>query len=255
MTPGGGPASEELGGRFRALADRYALMPAAVAKLRALLELLANDPLAPTAIRTPLDIADRHLADSLVALELEPVRGAHVALDLGSGAGVPGLPLAIALPDTAWILLESSRRKCAFLERAATVCGIPNVQVVHRRAESFAEGHEQYDVVTARAVARPAITAEYAAPLLRVGGTLVAWGGRRSAADEAAAARAAGELGLGGLEAVRVEPFPDAEQHHLYVMSKVRATPPRFPRRPGAAVKRPLGSPGSRARSSDRAQR
>jgi 16S rRNA (guanine527-N7)-methyltransferase len=230
-----------LGREIASLADRYGLPREVTTKLRCFLGLLVEDPLAPTAIRDPLRVVDQHLADSLVALDLEPVRSARRALDLGSGAGVPGIPLACALPETTWILLESAGRKCAFLERATNACGVANVAVVHARAESFGAERSQRDLVTARAVARLAITAEYAAPLVRVGGTFVAWGGKRSEREESAATDAARELGFEGPRVLRVEPFPDAEHRHLYLMSKVRETPSRFPRRPGVALKRPLG--------------
>jgi 16S rRNA (guanine527-N7)-methyltransferase len=241
--------------RLRSLADRYTLAPTAVAQLRRFVELLVGDPLAPTAIRDRFDVINHHLADSLVALKLTPVRRARVALDLGSGAGLPGIPLAIAGPGTTWVLLESSARKCAFLERAVSACGITNIEVVHARAELFGDGAGQHDLVASRAVAKLVVTAEYAAPLLRVGGSLVAWAGRRSRADETAAAQGGRELGMEGPDVLRVEPFPEAEYRHLYVMSKVKATPSRFPRRPGAALKRPLAPSRIRQTSSDRPRR
>lgn len=252
MTSGQGTQTDS---RLAALAERYRLSAEAVTKLRLLLHRLATDALAPTSIRDPLQIVGRHLADSLVALELESVRTAHLALDLGSGAGLPGLPLAAALPETSFVLLESSKRKCEFLERTAASSGISNVRVVHERAELYDAGRDSHDLVTTRAVARLYVTAEYAAPLLRIGGTVVAWGARRSADDEAAAERAAAELGLGSLEVRPVEPFPEALNRHLYLMSKVEETPPRFPRRPGMALKRPLGISAPRRGSSDRARR
>lgn len=237
------------------LGERYGLSAQATAKLRLLLARLITDPLAPTSIRQPEEILDHHLADSLVALELEEIRTASLALDLGSGPGMPGLPLAVALPEATFVLLESAGRKCDFLQRTAAACGIDNVEIVRRRAESYQEGRDRHDLVTARAVAPLDVTAEYAAPLLRVGGTLVAWAGRRSSAAEAAAQRAAHELGLAGVDARRVEPFPGAQNRYLHLMSKVRATPSRFPRRPGVAAKRPLGSATARSRPSDRAER
>lgn len=245
----------ELDARISGLVDRYRLGQEASGKLRLLVERLMDDPFAPSSIRDPRDVADLHLADSLVALELEVVRGARLALDLGSGAGVPGLPLAVALPHVTFALLESAARKCAFLERTAAACGIENVQVVHQRAESYEEGRERHDLVTARAVASLAVTAEYAAPLLRIGGALVAWGGKRSPEAEAAARQAANELALGEADVRRVEPFQGARHRHLYVMSKVRRTPPRFPRRAGVARKRPLGLNAGAGNPSDRLRR
>jgi 16S rRNA (guanine527-N7)-methyltransferase len=233
--------SDELADRLSRLSERYGLATEATAKLHLLLARLLEDPFAPTSIRRAEEIVDHHLADSLVALELEEVRAARLALDLGSGPGMPGLPLAVALPETTFVLLESAARKCLFLERTAAACGVNNVEIVHRRAESYDEGLGRHDLVTARAVGRLDVTAEYAAPLLQVGGALVAWGGRRSSEAEVAAEDAARELGLGGLEVRHVEPFPQAQNRYLHLISKVRDTPSRFPRRPGVAAKRPLG--------------
>ena len=115
--------------------------------------------------------------------------------------------------------------------------------MVCARAEDHARagGAGHYDAVTARALAPLPVLAEYAAPLLRVGGELVAWKGRRDAAEEAAGARAAAEVGLEAVAVQQVEPFPGARDLHLHVLRKVTATPTRFPRRAGQARKRPLG--------------
>ena len=138
-------------------------------------------------------------------------------------------------------LLESSARRCAFIERAASAAGVRNAAVVAGRVEAWAPGGELQDVVTARAVAPLAVLCEYAAPLLRLGGALVVWRGHRDREAEAAAERAAAELGLESRAAVRSEPYPGSQEHHLHVYVKVRPTPARFPRRPGIASKRPLG--------------
>ncbi len=204
--------------------------------------LLVEDPLAPTAVRDPAGVIDDHLADSLVALELGQVRSAHTIADLGSGAGVPGLPLAIALPQARVALAESATRKCAFLARAAVDCEVPNACIVHTRVESWLDGLGAFDLVTARALASLEVVVEYAAPLLAIGGTLVAWRGRRDADAEATASRAAAQVGLKPLEILHVQPFRGAENRYLHVMSKVTETPLGFPRRPGMAVKRPLGA-------------
>jgi 16S rRNA (guanine527-N7)-methyltransferase len=227
---------------FAGLADRYDLPAGATAALQAFHRLLVEDPLAPTAVRDPGKAIDDHLADSLVGLELEPIRAARNLADLGSGAGVPGLPLAIALPEASVALVESSARRCEFLVRAVAATQATNARVVNTRAESWPEGLAAFDVITARALAPLPVVVEYAAPLLTVGGMLVAWRGRRNPADEAAGARAAAQLGLEPTEIRHMQPFPGAEHRYLHLMSKVMDTPAGFPRRPGMALKRPLGS-------------
>jgi 16S rRNA (guanine527-N7)-methyltransferase len=221
-----------------ALASRYDLPAPAPRQLEALLAILTEDPLAPTTIDAAHAVDD-HLADSLVALELEAVQAAATIADLGSGPGLPGLPLAIALPHASVHLVESSMRKCEFLERAIRRCELSNVEVVHARIERWTAS---VDLVTARALAPLEVVVEYAAPLLRIGGTLVVWRGHRAPEDEDAASKAAQIVGIEVDEIRAVQPYPDARNRHLHVMSKVRDTPSRFPRRPGIAIKRPLGS-------------
>jgi 16S rRNA (guanine527-N7)-methyltransferase len=231
--------------RLLALGQRYGLSESAVTKLGALLDLLAADPFAPTAVRDESRVLDDHLADSLVALDLEGVRQTRTIADLGSGAGIPGLPLAIALPDADVVLVESNTRKCEFIKRAVAVCEIVNATVVCARAESFTDGFDRFELVTARALAPLAVVAEYAAPLLRVGGALLVWRGRRDPDDETAGAEAGILLGLEARTPIPVSPYEDARHRHLQLMLKVRSTPPGFPRRPGMARKRPLGHAGS----------
>ncbi len=222
------------------LTGRYGLPDAAAGELAVLLDALASDPHAPTTVREPERAVHVHLADSLVALELADVRAATAIADLGAGAGFPGLPLAIALPAACVTLVESIARKCAFIRAAADAADLTNVEVVAERAEAWSAGIGSRDLVTARALAPLAVLAEYAAPLLREGGVLVAWKGRRDAREERDAAAAADELGLAA-EAIRpVRPYPGAEHRHLHVLRKVAPTPDRFPRRPGMARKRPL---------------
>jgi 16S rRNA (guanine527-N7)-methyltransferase len=235
------PAAD-LDERIAGLVSRHALDSGAAAKLRCLLDSWVSDPLAPTAVRDPDRAVDDHLADSLVALDLQEVRRATSVADLGSGAGLPGLPLAVALPESAFVLVESAARKCTYLSALAARCGIGNVEAVHARAESWPEGLGRFHLVTARALAALPVVLEYAAPLLVVGGRLVAWRGRRDPHDEEAAAKAAEELGLSAAGVHQVHPYPEAQHRYLHVWLKVMETPPRFPRRPGMATKRPLGA-------------
>jgi len=236
-------AGDSIDRQTAALASRFGLPASAAGSLAALLALLSDDPLAPTTIRDPEQAARDHLADALIALELPEVREASTIADLGAGAGVPGLPLAIARPEATVFLVESNRRKCAFIARAIAAAGASNAVVIPERAESWPDGIGRCDVVTARALAPLAVVAEYAAPLLREGGALIAWRGRHDPDEEAAAAAAATELGLRYEAPVPVRPHLDAAHRHLQRLVKIAPTPERFPRRPGMARKRPLGSP------------
>ena len=226
---------------LQGLGDRWGLGGGQLRQLSLILSELESDEHAPTAVRAAEQAADTHLADSLVALELEAVSTAGSIADLGAGAGFPGAPLAVALPGSKVRLIESQRRECEFLERLCAHSEIENAHVVRARAEEWREGLSANDVVVARALAAQPVVLEYAAPLLQLGGTLVDWRGRRVPAEEEAALRAAETLGLRCLEIRKVEPFPGATDRHLHLFSKVRDTPERFPRRPGMARKRPIG--------------
>jgi 16S rRNA (guanine527-N7)-methyltransferase len=226
--------------RLEGLGRRYGVPPAGIAALRAILELQAQDPAASTTVRAPEQAVDRHVADSLVALDLPAVRAASRIADLGSGAGWPGLALAAALPDARVALVESAVRHCRYLERAVAAGRLENAEVVHARAEDWPAGLGAHDLVTARAVAALPVLCEYAAPLLTDGGVLVAWKGLVAPAEAAAGAAAATVLGLDAVEVRDVDPYPEAERRTLHVFRKVAPTPTRFPRRPGMAMKRPL---------------
>jgi 16S rRNA (guanine527-N7)-methyltransferase len=225
--------------RLADVGRRFGVPPAGVEALRAILELQASDPTAPTAVRDLAEAVDRHVADSLVALGLPAVREAGRIADIGAGAGWPGLALAAALPDAHVALVESAARHCRYLEKAVAVGALANAEVVHARVEEWSATN---DVVCARALAALPVLCEYAAPLLADGGVLVAWKGAVPPDEAAAGERAAELLGL-QLDDVRdVDPYPAAQRRTLHVFRKVAPTPERFPRRPGMAVKRPLGT-------------
>lgn len=238
------PLASEVRERLAELAAGHMLPAAAAERLGTLLALLGADAHAPSSVRDPVEAVETHVADSLTGLEIPELRAAGRIADLGSGAGFPGLPLAIALPGARVTLVESNGRKCAFLARAVEAAGASNVQVVQARAEAWAEGLGACDAVTARALAALPVLLEYAAPLLRPGGVLVAWKGRRDPGDEDAAARAAALLGLECRPVVAVKGGRRTDHRHLHLYVKTTETPPRFPRRPGIAAKRPLGKHG-----------
>jgi 16S rRNA (guanine527-N7)-methyltransferase len=225
------------------LAARHGLDESAAARFERLLEALAAEPDPPTTVREPADALEQHVADGLSGLEVAELRSAEAIADIGAGAGFPGLVLAIALPAARVDLVESAQRKCEVVERLAAAASAQNASAVRARAEEWAagEGREAYGAVTARALAPLPVLAEYAAPLLRTGGVLVAWKGARDDAEERTGAAAAEQLGLEPGAVLAVRPFPGAHSRHLHVYRKVGDTPERFPRRPGVAAKRPLG--------------
>jgi 16S rRNA (guanine527-N7)-methyltransferase len=161
------------------------------------------------------------LEDSLRAVDLV-CRFEGTIVDVGSGSGSPGIPLAVALPQREVVLLEAERRKCDFLERWAP----PNARVVWGRAEE--QETDSFGVAIAKALARPPVAAEWCLPLVRPGGAAVLFVG--PSADLTAVARVSAQLGGG-----------EPEDHAgLLVLPKLTPTPAGFPRRPGAARKRPL---------------
>jgi 16S rRNA (guanine527-N7)-methyltransferase len=224
-----------------ALLARFALTGGQIEHLAAVLEELGRDEHAPTAVRDTEEATKVHVADALVALDVDGLRASRTVADVGAGAGFPGLPIAVALPDVEVRLVESQQRKCQFIRSLAAAAGIVNVSIVCARAEEWDDGIGANDAVLARALAPQPVVLEYAAPLLRLGGTLIDWRGRRNDAEERAAAGAAQTLGLRPAEVRHVEPFAGATDRHLHVFVKERETPDRFPRRAGIARKRPLG--------------
>lgn len=239
------PVSRETGGPAARLVARAGAMGvtlsvSAAASLVALLDRIALEPQNLTTIDGLDEGSDRHLADSLAGLTLPEVSGAGSSVDIGSGAGFPGLALAIARPQMAVTLVESERRKADWLRRASA--DIPNVRVVPDRSEHLAAAErESFPLATMRALGPLSVALELAAPLVCVGGAVVAWrGDDADPATEAAGLRAARELGLEPQAPVASLAFPGSRRR-LQAFTKVSPTPARFPRRAGRAAKRPLG--------------
>jgi 16S rRNA (guanine527-N7)-methyltransferase len=221
-----------------------ALSPEARAALEEVLRLLAEDRASLSSV-TDERAWQVHVEDSLTGLELPELRGAGRIADLGAGAGFPGLALAVALPGARVDLVESVSRKCDFMRRAAEAAGIANANVFDARSEELAatpEHGEAYDAVTARAVARLSTVAELASPLLREGGVLVAWKGRRDPEEEAELERASEALAMAQEDVLDVGDRAGSSRHrHLHLIRKTGPTPADLPRRPGVAKKRPKG--------------
>lgn len=195
-----------------------------------------------TALRSPEEVWVRHFWDSLTCLRA--MRGTTMArvVDVGTGAGFPGLVLKIACPEMHLTLIESVRKKANFCAQAVRTLGLADVEIRVARAEEagrLPEYREQFDWAVARAVAPMPVLAEYLLPLVRVGGKMLAQKGWDGAQEARQAEHALTVLG-GGLERVIPVTLPGLQPRTLIVAAKVRPTPDRYPRRPGIPAKRPL---------------
>ncbi|MDY3279745.1 MAG: 16S rRNA (guanine(527)-N(7))-methyltransferase RsmG [Eubacteriales bacterium] len=189
-------------------------------------------------------MAARHFLDSLLPLKasgLIPEEGRLI--DVGTGAGFPGLPLAIARPSLQVTLLEAQGKRCQFLQAVCQALGLENVTIINDRAENLgrAEGHrEGYDRAVARAVAALPVLAEYLLPFVRVGGMALCWKGPAVAGEQADGAAAAARLGGRLLPLVDMEGSGEETGHVIAPMEKTEKTLPLYPRKNGMPAKRPL---------------
>jgi 16S rRNA (guanine527-N7)-methyltransferase len=192
-----------------------------------------------TAVTDPDEAWVRHIADSLTLLPLLASLGASSVIDVGAGGGLPGIPLAIAMPDVRFTLLEATGKKARFLEETAAALGLANVAVINDRAETAGQDRdvhrERYDAVLARAVGRLPVLLELTVPLARIGGHVLAIKGEQADA-EVAEAKAA----LHALHAKVVETRRTATGT-IVVVEKARRTGKMYPRRPGEPKRAPLG--------------
>jgi 16S rRNA (guanine527-N7)-methyltransferase len=214
-------------------------------KLERIAEWSVGLEISGTAVNTARDARDIHIADSLAGLEIPAVAEAKNLVDIGAGAGFPGLVLAVALPQTHVTLVDGVRKKMEAAAKFARELEIENLDCVWGRAEEIAvpgsPHHGAYDVVTARALAPLGALLEYAGPLLKVGGSLVAWKGSPEPEERETAKKAASELGFSDGELISTKPFAKSRSRHFFVAQKLSETPARYPRRAGMAIKRPLG--------------
>jgi 16S rRNA (guanine527-N7)-methyltransferase len=207
--------------------------------------LAANARLNLTRVVEPAAVARLHLLDALAALPLLDALAPNMAMDLGSGGGVPGIPLALARSDIHWTLVDSVAKKADALRRFAESLGLGNIEVIAERAETLGRSPAHragYDLVAARACAGLPVLAELALPLLRTGGALLAWKGRLDDDSEEVRGGRAAAAQLGGGSPRLLPTGLAALGDHTFVMvPKEGPTPARYPRRPGEPRRRPLG--------------
>lgn len=195
-----------------------------------------------TAITEPVEVARKHFVDALTVERVWQPRAGDRMIDIGTGGGVPGIPLAIRYPDLPVVLNDSVRKKVDFLLVAVHELGLSHVTPVWARAETLGRDpryREQFTVAIARAVAHLGALLEYALPLVAVGGTFIAMkgpGGVQEVADSALALEAFGHPAV----TVETRDVPGVGTRTLIVVRKTRPTPAIFPRDPGAAKKKPL---------------
>jgi 16S rRNA (guanine527-N7)-methyltransferase len=196
-----------------------------------------------TAVRDPEGVRVKHFLDSLsclLAIRNTPVKR---LVDVGTGAGFPGIPLKILCPDIQLTLVESVAKKTAFLEHIVQVLGLKGVEVLQTRAETMGQTlayRESYDWAVARAVAPLPVLAEYLLPLVKIGGKMLAQKGESGPAEAHAAEQGLHILGGHLCDLLKVELPGVAEERYLVVAKKVAATPEKYPRREGIPAKRPL---------------
>ena len=202
-----------------------------------------NERMNLTAITDPQVIAIMHYLDALTLAQVVSDLDQRRLIDVGAGAGFPGLPLAIAFPQLRVTLMDSTAKKLRFISQAGAELELGNIRTLHARAEDAGRDRRQreaYDIVVARALGRMPVLAEYTLPLAKIGGQVIAFKGR-SAFDESNAAAAAIDALGGELFAIEEVKLPTLDNpRYLIVIDKVKPTPRKYPRKAGLPSRQPI---------------
>lgn len=202
-----------------------------------------NEHVNLTAITDPEEIRIKHFEDSLTCLKTDLFTSGVKVIDVGTGAGFPGLPLAMARPDISVTLLDSLKKRLLFLDEVIRQTDTKNAVTVHARAEDGGRDkklREQFDIVVSRAVSRLSVLCEYTLPYLKVGGTLIAMKGPSAEEELAEAKNAISVLGGGEATLQKTALEDESLSHCLVLIKKVRPTPTTYPRKAGTPTKNPL---------------
>jgi 16S rRNA (guanine527-N7)-methyltransferase len=208
------------------------------------LVLLGNESINLTAICEPQEFVELHLLDSLAPVGLQGITRAERLVDVGTGAGFPGLPLALAYPDKQFVLLDSLAKRITFIQKTVETLGLKNVVAVHARAEDAGRDgdyRESFDIALSRATGPFSPVLEYTLPLIKVGGELYAYKtvAKKKELEDTTLAR---EL-LGGAKDVEVFTYRDVlpdRGHAIFIVNKTRSTSKTYPRKAGIPTKIPL---------------
>jgi 16S rRNA (guanine527-N7)-methyltransferase len=196
-----------------------------------------------TAIRDSESIRTKHFLDSFSCVLAWKASPPERLIDVGTGAGFPGIPLKILYPNLKLTLVESVGKKAMFCQHIVRVLGLEQVNVIQARAEALGQNpqhREKYDWAVARAVASLNVLSEYMIPLVKVGGTVLAQKGESGPAEAQSAEKAMELLGGKLKQLIPVNLPGVADDRYLVIMEKVAATPPKYPRKPGIPMKQPL---------------
>lgn len=202
-----------------------------------------NEKVNLTAITDPQEFVVKHFIDSVLCVGFDEYKAAKKVIDVGTGAGFPGVPLAILSQDKEFTLMDSLNKRLKIIDELSAGIGLANVQTVHARAEELARNkahREKYDICVSRAVANLTTLSEYCLPFIKVGGYLLAYKGPDAEAELADAKKAISILGgqVEKMEKAQLDDF--GLDHRIIFIKKVKNTPAKYPRKAGTPSKEPL---------------